>query len=201
MLVKLTLFKTSERLAKGQISNNIKGREVVPGFQIKGRLLRSLDRGATLPQTLDEEINVAFDNVLLCAEALVAEPMAELPSDQGMVVARLAQNVGRDASGAIKGKVLAKLLALYHGTVLVAVNVLPCVGIGVQQGIRRGADNGAVRLGEVQQVTGPFASEDPDCAWEPGRTIQERAGILAQRMKVEIVDDDEETVSDKLYAA
>lgn len=77
----LRILETVERLSESQVSNNIKGCEVVPGHHINGTCA-TVD---ILMKTLHQKVNIALDYGFLTAQRAFRECVRQQTSKAGMV--------------------------------------------------------------------------------------------------------------------
>lgn len=198
-LIGLALFEAAKRLAKCHVADNVEGDEVEPVSHVENRLGSLVPRRwATFPEPLHHQVDVALDDGLLLAQALLAETMAQLSSDKGVVVSRLGENIRREPSGAVKLGIFLKLLALCHGAIVVAVNVLPGFGRGIDQFVGRYSHNRAILVGNSKQIARPPPAVDANGARKSTGAVEERTRIVPERVEEKIVDDAEGSVTDQL---
>lgn len=204
--VQLASFEAAKGFTKSQIANYVKGDVVEPVSHIKGCLgglrgaLFAGSRGlwTTLPQSLHHQVDVTLDNGLLCAQTLLAEAMAQLPTEEGVVVSRLGQHAGEKASGPVESHVLAKLLAFGHSAIVVAVDVLPGLRRGVHEVIRCDTNDRPILLGEDEQVARPLSAENANDARKSRGAVEKRAWVVPEWVEEDVVDGGQCNVSDQL---
>lgn len=172
-------LQTAKGFAKGEVTDHVKGRVVVPLDKVDGLSLLGV-----LLEPLKEQVDVAADHGFLVGERLLREAMGE----QATAVAVALGVGGDDAVGDVleKGRVL-QVLGASFGAVSVAV--FPGLRAGKGDGVGGDSHGVAVLIVQVQEDCVALARALGQCLEDRRDGPELGAWDLAKRVEEEVVDD------------
>lgn len=178
-----------EGLPKGQVADDVEGRPVVPRDHVEAPGPPS----TLFVELAEQQVNVALDDGLLVGHRMRREAMRQGPAEAGVVLAGGAD----DALSAVHredGVSAVVARAVFE----VAVDVPPGVWVVVRELVGGDAHDGAVLPMQRQDSAVHLSGEAAAGVRDPRGCPELGAGVSAQGMEVDIVDDDSEKVGKSL---
>lgn len=158
--VVLAVLQTAEGFAEFQIAGDVEGGEVEPIDDVDGTVVRL---GV---QPSHEQVEIILDEMLLFLERLLGESVGQQAPDPGVV--RVVR--GEDAVDVVDGRLIPQGVS---GEVLLAsvmaVDVLPGLGVGERQLVGRDTHNRTVLLVERPQSVHEAALHQHPHVWDAGQ--------------------------------
>lgn len=179
--VVLPAAETAERLAQGQVADDVEGREVVPLHHVHG-----LSCQGEFAETDDEQVDVRADQGLLFSQGLVREGRRQESAQSDMVCAVRGPD-GRCLVGYL-GHIVPSWIFFQRAVVSIAVDIPPGLLADERQLVWGKSHDIAVLLVEALEVPVQAASHCSYMAEEDGGEPELGAGEGAEGVEVDVVD-------------